>query len=81
MTPAAMHFGRAGALHAKRAQVLQAAYAAHPARFKGRVPVPPKLPTIVGINLPKTLTPETAHDLTENAALLTNLNTEVSRSH
>jgi putative transposase len=81
MTPAAVHFGRAPALHAQRAQVLAAAYAAHPARFKGRVPMPPELPTIVGINLPKNLTTETLHDLNENAALLTNLKTEVSHSH
>lgn len=52
MTPAAVHFGRAQALQAHRAQVLQAVYAAHPARFKGRFPSPLELPAIVGINLP-----------------------------
>jgi putative transposase len=54
MTPAAVHFGRAQALHQQRAAVLQAAYAAHPQRFKGRLPTPPALPQIVGINLPTT---------------------------
>jgi hypothetical protein len=81
MTPAAVHFGRTSALHAQRAQVLAAAYSAHPARFKGRVPMPPELPSIVGINPPKTLTTETPHDLNENAALLTNSKIEVSHSH
>ena len=81
MTPAAVHLGRAQALHAQRAQVLAAAYSAHPARFKGRVPMPPKLPEIVGINLPKTLTTETTHDLIETPTLLTNFLNEVSHSH
>ena len=81
MTPAAVHFGHAGALHAQRAQVLAAAYAAHPLRFKSRFPVPPKLPKIVGINLPKIPTTETPHDLSATPQLLTNLHTEVSHSH
>ena len=74
MTPAAVHFGQGAALHAQRAQVLQAAYAANPARFKHRVPTPPALPTVVGINLPKPITQpkETADDLTTTPALLTN---------
>ena len=71
MTPAAVHFGRAAALHTQRA-VLQAAYAAHPERFKGRIPTPPALPEIVGINLPTTPTMETVNDLTATPALLTN---------
>jgi putative transposase len=54
MTPAAVHFGRAQALHQQRAAVLQAAYAAHPQRFKGRLPIPPALPEIVSINSPTT---------------------------
>ena len=81
MTPAAVHFGHAGALHAQRARVLAAAYAAHPARFKSRFPVPPELPEIVGINLPETTTPESRHDLTATPELFTNLHTEVSHSH
>lgn len=83
MTPAAVHFGQGAALHAQRTQVLQAAYAANPARFKHRVPTPPALPTVVGINLPKPITQpqESAHDLTTTPALLTNFLTEVSQSH
>jgi putative transposase len=81
MTPAAVHFGTAPALWQQRAAVLQAAYRAHPERFKGKHPMPPKLPTIVGINLPKNLAPETADDLIQAPALLTNLNTQVSHSH
>ncbi len=47
----------APALWQLSAAVLQAAYLAHPARFKGKLPIPPKLPTVVGINLPKSPTP------------------------
>ena len=74
MTPAAVHFNRATDLQAQRTRVLQAAYAANPARFKHRVPTPPALPTVVGINLPKPITQpkETVHDLTTTPALLTN---------
>jgi putative transposase len=61
MTPAAVHFGHAQALHQRRVQVLQAAYAAHPERFKGRHPTPPQLPEIGGINLPK-LEPKETND-------------------
>jgi putative transposase len=83
MTPAAVHFGQAHALQAQRAQVLEAAYRVHPARFKGRIPTPPALPTIVGINLPQpNIQPkETVHDLTTTLTLLTNFSTEVSQSH
>jgi putative transposase len=83
MTPAAVHFGQGASIHAQRAQVLKAAYAANPARFKHRVPTPPELPTVVGINLPKPITQlkETAHALTTTPTLLTNFLTEVSQSH
>ena len=81
MTPAAVHFGTAPALWQQRAAVLQAAYLAHPERFKGKIPTPPELPKIVGINLPKTPSPETANALIQTPALLTNLNTQVSHSH
>jgi transposase InsO family protein len=81
MTPAAMHFGTAPALWQQRAAVLQAAYLAHPERFKGKHPTPPKLPTVVGINLPKPQPSETPHDLIQTPALLTNLQTLVSHSH
>lgn len=74
LTPAAVHFGQAAALQAQRAQVLQAAYAANPARFKHRVPTPPQLPTVVGINLPNPTTQpkDTANDLMTTPKLLTN---------
>ena len=57
MTPAAMHSGRAHRLYEARQVVLTQAYAEHPERFKGRPPVPPALPTQVGIKLP-TKTPD-----------------------
>jgi putative transposase len=81
MTPASVHFGHAAAIDARRRRVLEAAYAAHPQRFKGRVPTPPELPTIVGINLPANTTTETRHDLTATPALLTNFQPAVSQSH
>jgi putative transposase len=81
MTPAAVHFGTAPALWQQRAAVLQAAYLAHPERFKGKIPTPPDLPVIVGINLPKPQPSEPSHELIQTPALLTNLNTEVSHSH
>jgi putative transposase len=81
MTPAAVHFGTAPALWQHRAAVLQAAYLAHPERFKGKIPSPPDLPVIVGINLPKPKPSEPPHDLIQTPALLTNLQTQVFHSH
>ncbi len=53
MTPAAVHFGRAEELQAKRKCVLAQAYLRTPERFvKGR-PQPPALPTAAWINQPK----------------------------
>jgi putative transposase len=52
MTPAAVHHGQAQALHAERARVLDAAYAATPERFVRQPPRPPALPTAVWINKP-----------------------------
>lgn len=54
MTPAAVHYGRAGALHTERARVLATAFAANPERFVRGVPVPPALPTAAWINQPST---------------------------
>lgn len=54
MTPAAVHDGRAAALHVERARVLSAAYAASPERFVRGVPAPPALPTAAWINRPNT---------------------------
>lgn len=54
MTPAAVHYGRAGALHDERARVLASAFTAHPERFVRGVPAPPALPTDAWINRPTT---------------------------
>jgi putative transposase len=81
MTPSAVHFGRAQRLHEQRAAVLQAAYAAHPERFKGHMPAPPALPQIVGINLPTTPPTENANALTTNPEVLTDFRNKVSQSH
>jgi putative transposase len=81
MTPAAVHFGHAHAIDQQRRRVLHAAYAAHPERFKHRLPTPPDLPTVVGINLPPPQPTETIHDLTPTPALLTNFSTAVSQNH
>jgi len=52
MTPHDMHYGLAAAKWQQRAEVLRAAYAAHPERFPRGVPVPPPLPTAAWINKP-----------------------------
>lgn len=83
MTPAMVHFGQAPAIDTQRRQVLHAAYAARPERFKGRLPMPPAVPTRAGINLPPPppQPTETSNDLTTTPALLTNFHNEVSQSH
>ena len=53
MAPAAVHGGTAAAMRAQRALTLDAAFAAHPIRFKGIAPKPPALPTAAWINRPK----------------------------
>ena len=50
-TPASVHHGTAGQVRAQRATTLDAAYAAHPDRFR-RPPVPPRLPAAAWINPP-----------------------------
>ena len=52
LTPADVHLGRAASRIAARAEVLAAAYAAHPERFVGGVPHPAAAPTAVWINPP-----------------------------
>ena len=59
MTPAAVHHGRAQALHAQRARVLAQAHARTPERFVRRPPTPPDLPAAAWINKPNT--DEAAH--------------------
>ena len=63
LTPEAVHYRRAEALHAARRQVLATAYAAHPERFVNQAPQPPPLPTAAWINPPpnSTLPEEVQH--------------------
>jgi putative transposase len=56
MTPVAMHTGQAAARYTARQVALARAFAQHPERFKGHMPQPPELPTVVGINLPRPTT-------------------------
>jgi putative transposase len=58
-TPADVHYGRAQAARARRAQVLAAAYAAHPERFVRKPPQPPALPAAAWINKPREEDPTT----------------------
>lgn len=53
LTPEVVHYGRAPEVSARRQQVLNAAYAAHPARFVNRAPRAPTLPEAVWINPPE----------------------------
>ena len=64
MTPHDIHYGLAEAKWQQRAEVLRAAYAAHPERFPRGVPVPPPLPTVAWINKPL---PSTALAVPEGA--------------
>ncbi len=50
--PADVHSGRAGWLRSQRAEVLAAAYVAHPERFVRKPPEPPTLPVAAWINRP-----------------------------
>ena len=52
LTPGDVHYGRASGIIADRKDVLLAAYAKHPERFKGRIPKPALLPEAVWINKP-----------------------------
>jgi putative transposase len=52
LTPADVHFGRAEQVILARRAVLGDAYAAHPERFVGKSPQPPRLPQAVWINRP-----------------------------
>jgi transposase InsO family protein len=65
--PASVHDGTAWAIQARRQQVLDAAFAARPERFRGRRPVAPKLPAKVWINKPRP-TIETQEDTRINPA-------------
>jgi putative transposase len=58
-TAADVHHGQASAVRAGRAQVLDAAYQAHPERFVSKPPAPPKLPGTSWINPPQEKEPVT----------------------
>jgi putative transposase len=51
-TPASVHDGTARGIRERRQEILDAAYAAHPERFRSR-PVAPKLPERAWINKPR----------------------------
>jgi putative transposase len=70
MAPAAVHHGRAKALHAKRAGVLDAAYAATPERFVRCPPRPPALPTAAWINKPASVVAQAPNPDEESVAVL-----------
>lgn len=53
MTPATVHYNQVDEVYEKRQRVLDAAYAAHPERFVGGRPTPPKAPEVVWINRPR----------------------------
>jgi hypothetical protein len=61
MTPATVHYGQAETVREKRQEVLNAAYAAHPERFVGGRPTPPRLPEEVWVNQPRKEHEETSH--------------------
>jgi putative transposase len=52
MTPDQVHFGQVDAVHAARQVALDHAFAAHPARFVNKAPVPFAKPTATWINRP-----------------------------
>ena len=52
-TTADIHYGRALAVQAARADILAAAYAAHPERFVRKPPTPPDIPNGSWINPPE----------------------------
>jgi putative transposase len=58
-TASDVHHGQAAAVRAGRAQVLDAAYQAHPERFVSGPPAPPKLPGTSWINPPQEKEPVT----------------------
>jgi len=50
MTPHNVHYGHAHAMRITRQATLDAAFEAHPKRFKSKCPQPPALPTAAWIN-------------------------------
>ena len=66
-TPASVHDGTASEIQARRQEVLDAAFAANPNRFRGRRPLAAPLPAKVWINQPRA-TIETTEELHKNRA-------------
>jgi putative transposase len=58
LTPETVHRGLDQQVLSRRSEVLQAAFARHPERFKGRLPIPKTPPANVYINPPKPTTQE-----------------------
>lgn len=54
VTPEQLHYGQAQQVYEIRCEVLMEAFLKNPERFKGKVPLPPPLPTEAWINKPKT---------------------------
>lgn len=52
MTPEQVHYGRSDLVYQIRSDVLSAAFEKNPNRFKGKMPLPKKLPEAVWINKP-----------------------------
>ena len=71
-TPASVHDGTWIRDPARRVATLQAAYLAHPERFRGRCPLPKDLPARVWINEPPA-TIETSHLTTNHTSSLMSL--------
>ena len=77
MTPESVHYGRAQAIFQQRADILNLAFMAHPNRFKGTAPQPPRPPTAAWINPPKQ---ETTTTKNRNPSTLNSCN-PVSQNH
>ena len=54
MTPEQVHYGMAERIYQHRATVLSAAFEENPIRFRGKIPVPHRLPEAAWINKPST---------------------------
>jgi putative transposase len=78
MTPETVHYSRATALTRKRSITLEAAFLAHPNRFKNVAPRPPELPVAAWINPPKKKESDPAKRINPYSL---NSNTQVSQCH
>lgn len=53
LTPESVHYGDADQIMKTRTQALKLAFEANPSRFKGKIPMPEKMPEAAWINKPK----------------------------